>query len=263
MAPRAPQLPPSAYAFAYLCTGTSLALMGQVVTNQGAFDPSTQLVALNKYTCTFLLSSVLQAVAHLGSRKPSGSAAKANTKGDMGQAAVLTLLIGWVVGYSSAANATHCERPAAVTVLAGCLLQSARHCQLRAQLPRLRAVWRVAEHVSGDARRREVQAAGTPTHYRYIGTPTPSSCAPRTVFASCGQLFTAVARRALLRKGMTAGQALGVLLVAAGGVGRGGGRGYGHAVGRVAAVGVSKGVLVGRRAASAGCRSVQRSCIST
>ena len=55
--------PPAVYAAGYLATGTALALMGQVVTNQGAADPSAQLVAWTRYLCTFTLSLLVQAVA--------------------------------------------------------------------------------------------------------------------------------------------------------------------------------------------------------
>ncbi|GFR48055.1 hypothetical protein Agub_g9889, partial [Astrephomene gubernaculifera] len=39
------RLPAAVYGLGYLATGTSLALMGQLVTDQGAFHPSTQLIA--------------------------------------------------------------------------------------------------------------------------------------------------------------------------------------------------------------------------
>jgi hypothetical protein len=55
--------PPALFAAGYLATGTALALMGQVVTNQGAADPSSQLVAWTRYLCTFSLSLAVQAVS--------------------------------------------------------------------------------------------------------------------------------------------------------------------------------------------------------
>ncbi|PNH08116.1 hypothetical protein TSOC_005354 [Tetrabaena socialis] len=65
-------LPPQAYALGYLCTGTALAILGQVVIDQGAVDPSTQLVAWTKYACTFVLSLALQLLSRTRRQGSSG-----------------------------------------------------------------------------------------------------------------------------------------------------------------------------------------------
>lgn len=65
-APATPAPPATAsnhliYSFYYLCTGTWLNVLAQLVTNQGATHPSAQLIAWTKYMCNFLFSLAAQA----------------------------------------------------------------------------------------------------------------------------------------------------------------------------------------------------------
>ncbi|KAG2447117.1 hypothetical protein HYH02_007863 [Chlamydomonas schloesseri] len=77
-------------ALGYLCTGTSLAVLGQVVYDQGAADPATQLIAWTKYACTFVLSLVVQ----LASKRSTGRGAAPLTEASSRKAMWLTLAVG-------------------------------------------------------------------------------------------------------------------------------------------------------------------------
>ncbi|PNW88106.1 hypothetical protein CHLRE_01g014400v5 [Chlamydomonas reinhardtii] len=76
-------------ALGYLATGTSLAVLGQTVYDQGAADPATQLIAWTKYVCTFVLSLVVQ----LASSKP-GNGRGALDEANARKAMWLTMAVG-------------------------------------------------------------------------------------------------------------------------------------------------------------------------
>lgn len=74
------------YSACYLLTGSTLAIMGQVVTNQGAASPQAQIVAWTKYACTALLAWLV----HSASSK-RGSSTLVHPK-----RRAVAMLIGWV-----------------------------------------------------------------------------------------------------------------------------------------------------------------------
>ncbi|GLC34886.1 hypothetical protein PLESTM_000250400 [Pleodorina starrii] len=96
-------LPAEAYGAGYLLTGTTLAVLGQTVMDQGATDPSTQLIAWTKYACTFVLSLLLQllsgrrppdAASASGSGPATAAAASSDVDGAARKAAWLTAAVG-------------------------------------------------------------------------------------------------------------------------------------------------------------------------
>ncbi|GIL49432.1 hypothetical protein Vafri_5769 [Volvox africanus] len=177
-------LPVEAYGFGYLLTGTTLAVLGQLVTNQGATDPATQLIAWTKYFCTFVLSLAIQLVSSR-SVLSNGNTSAAPTPVSWTATSATTSAV-------SASTAT-LTKPASGGV---CSDDDSR-----------KAVWLTA-------------AVGLLDTLSYslncLGFALCGSALSMVVFAASGQVFTAVTRRVLLHKTMTAGQISGVGLVVVG-----------------------------------------------
>lgn len=83
---------PLALALAYLCTGTALAVMGQMVVQQGAAATEAHLPAFTKYISSFALSLGLHGIGSLTAQPSSGGGTKAT--GRRATAVRLT----WAVG---------------------------------------------------------------------------------------------------------------------------------------------------------------------
>ncbi|GLI64735.1 hypothetical protein VaNZ11_008102, partial [Volvox africanus] len=178
-------LPVEAYGFGYLLTGTTLAVLGQLVTNQGATDPATQLIAWTKYFCTFVLSLAIQLVSSRSVLSNGNTSAAPNPVSSTAAPAATTSAV-------SASTAT-LTKPASG---GGCTGDDSH-----------KAAWLTA-------------AVGLLDTLSYslncLGFALCGSALSMVVFAASGQVFTAVTRRVLLHKTMTAGQISGVGLVVMG-----------------------------------------------
>ncbi|GIL73665.1 hypothetical protein Vretifemale_3796 [Volvox reticuliferus] len=178
-------LPVEAYGFGYLLTGTTLAVLGQLVTNQGATDPATQLIAWTKYFCTFVLSLTIQLVSRWsvengGSTSAAPSGPHSSTAAPATQSSVVYATTSTLMKASGGAPSVGTSRKAAWLTAAVGLLDTLSYS------------------------------------LNCLGFALCGSALSMVVFAASGQVFTAVTRRALLHKTMTAGQIAGVGLVVVG-----------------------------------------------